>query len=104
MQDYFISYGTGLSSNDVNSNENINIKFYANLDNDGWNIKINNRATEYRIVLLTHNNDAEYYLFKGNEPYEYLQFNVGGMNNPRNLVEIGMHIQKYVEKDLEVSI
>ena len=103
MKNYFISYGTGLSSNDSKSTENIKLQFYARNDNSGWNMTINNKQLfGISVEMLTHNDDTEYYLFKDNEPYEYFQFNNGGMNNPRNLIEIAECMKKYFQNNSEI--
>ena len=93
MQDLFISFGTGLSSNDSNSTHNINLKFLARTDNSGWNIKINNQPTTFGLELTDSNN--EWYLTKDSVRLEYFQFNNGGVSHFPNLCQVAMAIDKY---------
>ena len=93
MQDLFISFGTGLSSNDSKSTKNINLKFLARTDNSGWNILINNQPTTSSLELSE--SDNEYYLTKDGVGLEYFQFEYGGVSHFPNLCQVAMAIDKY---------
>ena len=107
MKDYFISYGTGLSSDDSKSTKNINVKFLCRGDNSGWNILINNKPLFGIWVNIFidddwDDDDTEYHFIIENEPYQSFQLRDGGMDNPYNLVDISERLHKYFENNLEV--
>jgi len=95
MQDYFISFGTGLSSNDVNSTKNVSIKFLAQNGNDGWNLLIDNKPTKLQMFYCESQEDTWYELIHMEDGLvQSFEFNYGHLGHLVNLYEVAMAIAK----------